>query len=153
MTERRPLLQSQIKSSVTQRQSRSDTSQYNRYSGRRFTVFPLVLIGLLVIYTYNTLYNNDKSEPTIEETCPQYGIPNFKSTFVSGFPNETIDIKRLSEAVTFKTISYDFMRDVPPPPPSQPDDEAHLEFRRFHLFLERAYPRVHQHLELFIINR
>jgi len=50
-------------------------------------------------------------------------------------------LKRLSEAIQFKTISF-----------QEPTDAFAQEFARFHLFLAKSFPRVHQQLTKETVN-
>ncbi|KAJ3275164.1 hypothetical protein HK104_003958 [Borealophlyctis nickersoniae] len=60
--------------------------------------------------------------------------------------------KRLAEACTIKTESYDFLKDVPPLPDDEPEP-AREGFLKFHKFLEDRFPLLHKHCKKEVINR
>jgi hypothetical protein len=166
---RTPLLLWQSESELSQNQSQNQTQTQTK-SHKRHVIFPLsvcliafILTPILILtipititnsrsFSFNNINNNNNNE-----ICPQYEFPSSSSSSSSSYKlngnTKSFNTSRLVEAITYKTISYDFMRDVPPPPISQPDDQHHLEFTRFHAFLDRAFPLVKNHLERVVINR
>ncbi|RIW28837.1 M20/M25/M40 family metallo-hydrolase [Bacillus salacetis] len=97
---------------------------------KKWKLFTLIFISFLTVFLIVTVYK------TLTIASKQ---PDGQITEATVNKNEAVE--HLSEAVTYKTISY--------------QDRAKMEFSefdRFVDFLERAYPSVHEELQLEKIN-
>jgi carboxypeptidase PM20D1 len=87
----------------------------------------IVVVGAILVYRAQTVFQDHQLEPAA-------GLTDVRL-------DEQLAIERFSRSLTFPTISY--------------DDRSNFDaaaFRNFRDYLETAYPLVHQHADLTVIN-
>ena len=92
------------------------------------SIFLLIaVVGAILVYRAQTVFQDHQLEPAAGLTAVRL--------------DEQLVIERFSRSLTFPTISY--------------DDRSNFDaaaFRNFRDYLETAYPLVHQHADLTVIN-